>query len=135
MKGAYTADLFPTKTGTWSFRFYGNLEGTPIDEKFESGPGRFNDVQSKADLQFPAKQPSIGELAAQVQQSGRPGEAAAQPAGPTQDDVQRALDKANDARNTAIGFGVFGIVVGLAGLALAVYLLMSRRGGRSGEPA
>jgi hypothetical protein len=136
-KGAYTADLFPTKTGTWTFHFYGTLEGTAVDEKFESGPGRFNDVQAKTDLQFPAKQPSIGELAQQVQQAGQPTEAAMQPAHShmSSADVQRALDRANSARSTAITFGLFGSIVGLVGVTLAAYALMSRRAGaRREEP-
>jgi hypothetical protein len=136
MKGAYTADLIPTKTGTWTFRFYGTVEGASVDERFESGPGRFNDVQPKSDLQFPAKQPSIGELAQQVQKGGQPAEAAAQPAGASPADVQHALDKATSARNTAVGFGIAGIAVGVLGVLLAAYALISRRGaGGRGEPA
>ncbi len=133
-KGAYTADLFPTKTGTWVFRFYGTIEGSQVEEKFESGPGRFNDVQPKSDLQFPVKEPSIGELAAQVQKAGgQPVEAAAATTNPSPD-VQRALDKADSARKTGITFGVIGIVVGLLGIAVGAFALMSRRGA-GGPPA
>lgn len=138
-KGAYTADVIPTKGGQWIFRFYGTIEGTQIEEKFESGPGRFNEPQSKAEIQFPAKQPSIAELAQQIQQGGKPAEAAAQPAqaaGASAEDVQRALDRANSARSTAITFGVFGIIVGLVGVTLAGYALMARRSGAGrSEPA
>lgn len=139
--GAYTADIFPTKTGTWTFRFYGDVGGTQIDERFESGPGRFNDVQAKADIAFPAQTTSIGDLAAQVQ---RPAAAAPAPAatsgeapiGATQADVQRALDKAESARTTAISFGIAGVAVGLIGLAVAGVALSRRRPttGRGPEP-
>lgn len=132
-KGAYTADLFPTKPGTWVFRFYGTLEGVQVDERFESGPGRFNDVQAKADIAFPSKVPSIGELAVQAQKGGQPAEAAATTGSPSPD-VQRALDKADDARKTGITFGVIGIVVGLLGIAVGAYALISPRG-TSGPPA
>jgi hypothetical protein len=129
-KGAYTAEIYPTKTGTWVFRFFGTIDGTQIDERFESGPGRFGDVESKANIAFPAKQPSIGELAQQLA-GGRPTDGAAQPTGASVDDVQRALDEANSARSTAVGFGIAGLIVGVLGVALAAYALASRRGGGS----
>lgn len=135
MPGTYTAELIPTKSGQWVFRFHGTVEGTPIDERFESGAGRFGEPASPAELQFPVKVPTNSEIASQSQTAGRPAEASAQPAGASQDDVQRALDKANSARNTAVGFGIAGIVVGVLGVALAAYALTSRRGGaRGAEP-
>jgi hypothetical protein len=126
MKGAYTADLIPTKTGTWNFRFYGNIEGTPVDEKFESGPGRFNDVQNTNDLEFPVQTPSLSELAAQVQRQGTPAEAGAANSAPAPD-VQRALDRADSARTTGIIFGAAGILIGLAGVGLALVAMRARR--------
>ncbi|MFN8557516.1 MAG: hypothetical protein U0531_09280 [Dehalococcoidia bacterium] len=132
--GAYTADIIPTKTGTWSFRFFGTIDGTAINERFESGPGRFNDVQAKTDLQFPAKQPTIGELAQQVQQAPRAGQAAEAAAQPSPD-VQRTLDELQQARSTATTIGIIGIITGVAGIALAALALLSRRqGGRPTEP-
>lgn len=127
-KGAYSADVIPTKGGPWTFRFYGTIDGTQIEEKFESGPGRFNEPQSKAELLFPVKLPSIGELAEQVQRGGAPAEPSA---GGSAVDVQRALDKAEDAQSTATTFGIIGILVGLAGVALAAWALITRRGGAS----
>lgn len=121
-KGAYSADVVPTKGGSWVFRFTGTIEGTPIDERFESGPGRFNEPAPVADLQFPVKLPSVAELA---QRTGPPAEGAATPV--TQSpDVQRALDRANSARTT----GIAGVVVGALGLAVAAAALLSRRGAR-----
>src|SRR5438094_570267 len=51
--GGYTADIIPTKAGQYLFRFFGEISGDKIDEKFESGPGRFNDVDDPARLEFP----------------------------------------------------------------------------------
>lgn len=132
-RGAYTASVIPTKTGTWVFRFYGEIEGIRIDERFESGPGRFNDVENPATLQFPVMVPSVGELAGQRAS----GEAGAR--SETAPDVQRALDEAASARRIGIGFGLAGLAAGVLGLGLAAYALTSRRregrsrGGRS-EP-
>jgi len=129
VRGAYVANLIPTKAGGWVFRFRGDIEGTPIDERFESGPGRFNDVEPKAALEFPAQVPSIGELASQVQPGNQPG-------GQATPEAQRALDRADSARTLAITFGVIGTLIGLAGLATALYALRARprTGPRPVEP-
>jgi hypothetical protein len=42
--GLYAADYTPPVTGSYIFTFTGNIEGNTIDERFESGPGRFDDV-------------------------------------------------------------------------------------------
>lgn len=115
-KGAYTADIIPTKAGTWAFRFFGTVEGTPVDERFESGPGRFNDVQPKRDLQFPVQLPTLGELA--QQRMSAPETSGRQVASPAE--VQRALDRAETALRTALILGLVGIGVGLLGVGLAV---------------
>src|SRR6185436_10982538 len=49
--GAYNAEFMPTRPGTYSFRFTGTVEGQAVSETFESGPGRFNDVEAVAPLQ------------------------------------------------------------------------------------
>ncbi len=131
-KGAYTATILPTKTGTWTFRFYGTIEGTQIDEKFESGPNRFGDVEAKSDLQFPVKEPSIGELAQKIGATDAGQPAAATSGQGTNPDLQRALDKSNSARTMALGFGIAGIAVGIIGIAVGAYALSTRKGGPSG---
>lgn len=130
-QGAYTAELIPTKTGTWAFRFFGTIDGQQIDERFESGPGRFNDVQATADLQFPTKVPSISELAAQVER-GAPAETAQTPAQSAE--VQKALDRADSARTMGIALGSIGIVAGLLGAGLGLYALTRRQGGAGSGP-
>jgi hypothetical protein len=130
MPGAYTAHLIPTKAGTWTFRFYGTLNGTPIDERFESGPGRFNDVQLASTLEFPQTTPT------------QPGATTTTPSNEADvsaaTEAQRALDEAEDARTIGIAVGTAGIVVGLIGIALAAVALNTRRpratGGGPAEP-
>jgi hypothetical protein len=128
--GTYVAEFIPTKTGSYTFRFFGAIEGQNVNERFESGPNRFDDVVSKADLQFPTKVPSNGELAAQLQQN-RPSEGAP---GAAAEDVRRALDRADSARVTGIIVGTIGIVLGVAGLVVGVYSLMARGGRGSATP-
>lgn len=60
--GAYVADFVPTRTGSYIFTFTGTIEGNPINERFESGPGRFDDVRPITTIQFPEPLPSSTEL-------------------------------------------------------------------------
>jgi hypothetical protein len=126
-RGAYTATLIPTKPGVWTFRFYGEINGTRIDERFESGPGRFNDVEAVAAYEFPAQ--AREDALASINGT----EAAAE--------AQRALEAAQDARRTGIAVGAAGLVAGLAGIGLAAVALSRRpraarpTGRNGGEPA
>jgi hypothetical protein len=113
--GHYRADLIPTLSGQYVFRFFGKVEDLEVSERFESGPGRFNDVQPQSDTQFPE---SVG--------SAREIQAASRGANATAND---ASDKASAASTLAIvgvALGAVGIVVGGAGIAVAV-----RRKGKS----
>ena len=100
--GAYNAEFVPTRPGAYIFHFSGSVEGKPVDERFESGPGRFNDVEAVAPLQFPDKVPAGVEL-------------------------QRALAASESRAATATTLATIGLVAGLAGLALAAWALLSRR--------
>ncbi|MCC7107158.1 MAG: hypothetical protein IT307_18655 [Chloroflexi bacterium] len=100
--GAYTADLIPTRAGAYVFTFAGTINGQQVNEKFESGPGRFNDVQAASSLQFPTAEPAAADL-------------------------QRSLDEARQQAQTANTLAVAGLVVGVLSLALAGFLLATRR--------
>ena len=95
--GAYAAHFVPTKAGAYIFQFTGDIEGTKLDEKFESGPGRFNDVQDTAALQFPEK---LGDPVAMSAQ------------------LKAAQDAAASAQTLAyagIALGVIGTATGVLG--------------------
>ena len=125
--GYYKANFIPTASGQYAFHFKGSIEGVPIDERFESGPGRFDDVQPATDLQFPVSAASTRELesavrgalesAQQAQDAALRIEAAAQDA---QDGVARATTMAM----VGIAVGAVGIVVGAVG----VFAALRRRG-------
>jgi hypothetical protein len=51
--GAYESVFFPMKPGDYTFRIYGTLVGTDIDESFTSSPEGFGAVEDPAPLQFP----------------------------------------------------------------------------------
>lgn len=100
MPGKYAAYFQPTSAGAYVFRVYGDINGEQFDERFESGPGRFSDIQ--APLQFPAAQAEV-------------------PA-----DLQARLDAADSAASTARTIGIIGIVVGLLGLGVGAASFLRR---------
>src|SRR5207249_9204931 len=115
----------------------GAIDTQNVNETFQSGPNRFDDVVSAVDVQFPVKVPSVSELAAQVQgaktDAGSAPATSAPVAPASSADAQRALDRADSARSLALGLGIGGIVVGLAGLVVAFFALRAR-GASAGPP-
>lgn len=106
--GSYVADIVPTSTGDYTFRFTGEINGTKIDEKFESGPGRFDGIKALTAVQFPVAQPAVGELKTQ-------------------------LDDARAAADAARAIALVGLAVGAAGLLAAAAALFTRRSASGGR--
>lgn len=52
--GHYIADLIPTLPGDYTFRVYGTIGDTAVDETFNSGDGEFSSVEPATDAMFPA---------------------------------------------------------------------------------
>lgn len=102
MPGHYAGYFMPTATGSYIFHFTGTIDGDPVDQRFESGPGRFDDVQPLAALQFPEKLPDPATEQAQ-------------------------LASAQAAANQGRWLGIAGVVVGAMGLGVAVTGFSRRR--------
>lgn len=60
--GAYNGNFVPTAPGAYIFQIKGKIESLDVNERFESGPGRFNDVESTTALQYPVKVPAANDL-------------------------------------------------------------------------
>ncbi|HEY6204366.1 MAG TPA: hypothetical protein VI056_15195 [Candidatus Limnocylindria bacterium] len=60
--GAYNGYVMPTATGTYTFTIKGKIESQDVNEKFESGPGRFGDIESTTALQYPNNVPAADDL-------------------------------------------------------------------------
>lgn len=60
--GLYAAHFVPTRPGAYIFRIHGNIADLAVDERFESGPGRFDEVQPVTALQYPEPVPVAGDL-------------------------------------------------------------------------
>lgn len=64
--GAYVADLIPTRAGSYIFHITGEINGTQVDEQFNSADGEFSDVGPLASIQFPEPASTSGDLQALV---------------------------------------------------------------------
>jgi len=68
LPGKYSGYVLPTKVGDYTFHITGTVGTMTIDEKFESGPGRFGSIESTDPLQYPQKLVSNTDLAARLDQ-------------------------------------------------------------------
>lgn len=63
-KGVYVAEIIPTRAGDYTFRLQGKIEGQSVDERFESGPGRFDPITAATGIQYPDQSDLRDEVAA-----------------------------------------------------------------------
>lgn len=99
MPGKYAAYFIPTMAGSYTFHITGAINGDKIDQRFESGPGRFEDVQAAQSLQFPIK---LQDPAVQQSQLAA---------------AQSAADQGRTLGIAGLVAGVLGLVIG--GVAIA----------------
>ena len=100
-EGDYTTDVIPTAAGDYTWRIFGQIEDTPVDESMMSGPNTFGAVEPKSAVAFPAAEPTSSELKANA-------------------------DVAAQTAQTALMVGAFGALLGLVGTVLG--FLGMRRG-------
>ena len=65
--GLFEADVIPTRPGTYTYHVTGTAAGQQIDEFFTSSDDTFSNVNVPADIQFPERDPTAGELAQAVE--------------------------------------------------------------------
>jgi len=99
--GAYTADIIPTRPGSYIFQITGEISGTQIAERFNSADGKFGDVDPVAALQFPEPVSVASDLE---------GQAVA----------------ATQAADSARLFGLIGLVAGVLGVIVGGVALVRR---------
>src|SRR2546429_2423951 len=66
LPGKYSGYVLPTKVGDYTFHITGMVGTMNVDEKFESGPGRFGSIESTDSLQYPSKVVANADLAARL---------------------------------------------------------------------
>jgi len=102
--GEYRAPLMPTRAGDYSFHFFGTIKGQPYDQTFQSGEETFDAPKSPADVSFPAKDPTAGELAARIEQ----------------------LSGDNGGSSSSDNTGKIGLALAVVALALAIGALVRK---------
>ena len=114
MHGEYLASLIPTRAGNYTFHFTGTVNGQAVDQSFTSSPTTFDAVKEPAAVEFPAQDPTRGQISQKLDRID-PRITAAQ---------ATAKNDAELARNLAIA----GIVLGALGtVALIIVLTRGRR--------
>jgi hypothetical protein len=121
--GDYRAWFIPTAPGSYSFHFTGTIKGQRIDQTFKSGPQTFSDIEDPGQVQYPAKQPTTGQLATRVDREAGRVDAA----------LAAERDQARDDAASARTLAVIGLVLGALGLLVAIAALVLRR--RTPAPA
>lgn len=106
--GKYTAPILPTAAGDYTWRVFGTIDGTPVDVKLSSGPDTFGAVETKDAVAFPAAEPDVAAVKAEVDTAAR-----------------TASDAAGSARSALLA-GIAGAVLGALGMATAAVALRSR---------
>ena len=123
--GEYTASLIPTQVGDYTFHLTGSIHGTAVDETSTSSDQTFDSVTAGTDVQFPIKQPAIGDVSTLVQRVDGRVTSAQSAASAAQQAATNAASDASRALIVGSAVGGLGVLLGLAGL--FVGLRASRR--------
>lgn len=127
--GEYDAALVPTAPGDYTFHVTGSIHGAAVDIKLTSGDATFDAVVTSTDLEFPAKQPSLVEVATHLDridsrvaalQSAEPGTAALTAAKAAADTARSAADSASLALLVGAILGGAGLLVAVVAIVLAM---------------
>ena len=106
----YRAWLVPTRAGTYTFHVTGKVKDQAIDVTTTCSDSTFHCVADASEIQFPAKDPSTGQLAERI---------------------SRALPRAELATDTAVRAQWIAIAaLAVSGLGVAAVIAISVRRGR-----
>lgn len=108
--GLYRAWLVPTRPGSYTFHITGTARGQAIDTTLTCSDATFDCVTNVSDIHFPAKDPSVGQLADRIDRS--------------LPRAERAMDSAASARKVSIA------AVAVAALALGTAIGLGLRRGK-----
>ncbi len=115
--GHYVAEFIPTAPGDYRVRFFGSIEGNPIDETFDSGPDTFDTVVASDAIQFPV-----------VLESNREIQNAAQGALDAAQILEDDLATTSSTASLGMVIGIVGVAFGVIALALSILAItISRR--------
>ena len=130
-RGVYTADIIPTQTGQYAVVFRGTIAGQAVDTQIE-----IEDVGDTRPVEFPPSlgsdpisqelieqlQGVIADLNSQVEQATVASEEAVESAR----EATQAASELRESADRAYLFGMVGVGVGVAGIAIGVIALSKR---------
>jgi hypothetical protein len=116
--GEYNAPLIPTRPGKFTFHFTGSIKGQAVDQSFTSSATGFDEAKDASTIQWPANDPSRGQLAEKINRLD-----------PRLASAQSGIKKAQDAADAARNLAIAGIVLGALGIAVAIAMTRGRRPG------
>jgi hypothetical protein len=116
--GEYDAAIVPTAPGGYDFHITGTVKGEKVDLAVTASETQ-EPVTGTTDLQFPAKVPSLTEIATRLDRIDARVQALGSGAA-SQADVDGARADAQRALLVGAGLGLAGIVVGAVGVLLAL---------------
>jgi hypothetical protein len=114
--GLYEATLVPTRAGTYSFKFTGAINGAAFDETFTSGDDTFDAPKDPTEVQFPAKDPTPGQLAERLDRESTRVQT-----------LQPIAADAEDKASTANTLAIAALVVGASALTVGVVAVTRRK--------
>jgi hypothetical protein len=115
--GDYRAWFIPTEPGKYTFHLTGTIHGRKVDQSFTSSPTGFDEAKDPSGVEYPAKDPTSGQVADRLdRETARLTSAAAS-----------AHDAADSARTLAVAGIAVGVVSLLVGAALGGLGLRPRR--------
>ena len=117
--GEYTAPLTPTVPGTISFRVFGNVNNTAVNETFTCGPTTFECVDPASEIQFPTQISSGSDL--QTSLSNAQSQIT---------NMQTQITNLQNQLQSAYLIGGLGIVVGVVGVVIGAVAMRGKRNTR-----
>jgi hypothetical protein len=125
--GEFDAAIIPTRPGNYTFHFMGSLKGQQVDDSFTSSDMTFDTAKDPAPAEFPAKDPTIGDLAASIQRIGPRVDSAESAANRAQSLAQSNDNKVRSARSLAVVALIVGAALGASGVLVGVAFGISGR--------
>jgi hypothetical protein len=103
--GEYRAWLVPTRSGTYTFRITGKIREQVIDITSTCSDKTFHCVEDASAMQFPAKDPSTGQLADRLER-----------ALPRADRATSTAERAQLTAMTALALAVIGVIIAVVSM-------------------
>lgn len=123
--GAYDGIVVPNTVGDYTFRIYGTIEGTNVDQKFTSADKKFGAIEDTVPISFPAKAQSVNDVLVKLedlQKSVDANKAAvdALKAAPA------AASSESDSDSSANTLAVIALIVGVLGVGVGGYAIVKK---------